>query len=164
MTSGEVSDQNGLSGPAFSIHSLYWDNVDSRLVDAQRNVFLKLGYQVIQHHLHGKDHGLWIEEVLNAAGDQEVVVITDIDCIPLSSAAIKKAVDSAALGKVFGCAQSANHIGSSFVYAGPMFLAVTGGTWRKLSAPSMRASKNFDVGGELTHHALEAKERLKKTF
>lgn len=156
MTSSDNLDQNRSTGPACSTHSLYWDNVDPRLVAAQRNVFAKLGYPVTQHHLNGKDHGQWIEEVLNAAGDQEVVVITDIDCIPLTSAAMKKAIDSALSGQIFGCAQSANHLDSSFVYAGPMFLAMTGGTWKKLSAPSMKASAHFDVGGQLTHQALEA--------
>ncbi len=156
MTLGDISDQDRSAGLAYSIHSLYWDNVDFRLVEAQRNVFLKLGYPITQHHLHEKDHGLWIEEVLNGAGDQDVVVITDIDCIPLSSSAVKKAIDTALSGKIFGCAQSANHIDSSFVYAGPMFLALTGGTWRRLSAPSMRASAHFDVGGQLTHQALKA--------
>lgn len=140
---------------ACSIHSLYWDNVDSRVVEAQKNVFLKFGYTINQHKIHGKDHGEWIDDIFSSAGASEILLIVDIDCIPLSARAMSDAIAAARAGKVFGCAQSANHIDSSFIYAGPMFLALSGEVLEKLPGLSMQATDEFDVGGRLTYEAIK---------
>lgn len=137
------------------IFSLYWDNVSSELVSAQARVFSALGFPIEQHNRHGADHGAWMEEILDSVADDEVGIIVDIDCIPLSVAAVERAITSARSGAVFGCAQSANHIDYRYVYAAPMFLAVTGKTWRSLGRPSLQADKEFDVGGRLTSVALQ---------
>ncbi|WP_313516565.1 hypothetical protein [Pseudomonas sp.] len=134
----------------FRVLSLYWNNVSPDLVSAQSRVFNFFGYPIEQQNLHGVDHGAWMEKVLNSAADDEVVVIVDIDCIPLSAEAIGRAVRVAQDGAIFGCAQSANHIDHRFIYAAPMFLALTGRTWRLLDTPSLKANEQYDVAGRLS--------------
>ncbi len=137
------------------IFSLYWNNVSPALVEAQKKAFNALGFTINQCNKHGVDHGVWIESVLNLAADEDVIVIVDIDCVPLTVDSILKSVSSARQGNVYGCAQSANHIDYRYIYAAPMFLALSGKTWRSLGRPSMQADSEFDVGGRLTHVALE---------
>lgn len=119
-------------------------------MSAQSRVFNFFGYPIEQQNLHGADHGAWMEKMLNSAADDEVVIIVDIDCIPLSAEAIERAVRVAQNGAIFGCAQSANHIDHRFIYAAPMFLALTGRTWRLLDTPSLKAGEQYDVAGRLS--------------
>ncbi|WP_323640405.1 hypothetical protein [Pectobacterium polonicum] len=151
-----MDEFNSFDNSNVRIFTLYWNNVDLQLVNAQRKVFEKFGFKIEQHNRHGMDHGTWMREILNAAEDEDVIIIVDIDCIPLNSNAIKKAIISARNGKVFGCAQSANHIDYHYVYVGPMFIALTGETWRNAGAPSLQADDKFDVGGRLTDAAIQA--------
>ncbi|GKW17953.1 hypothetical protein PEC301937_39020 [Pectobacterium carotovorum subsp. carotovorum] len=132
------------------IVTLYWNNVDIRLVDAQRKVFEKFGFHIEQHNIHDMDHGVWMTDILDNTPDNNVVIIVDIDCIPLNAKAVEKAITSAHSGHIYGCAQSANHIDYNYVYAAPMFLALTGRTWREVGRPTLLANKEFDVGGKLT--------------
>ncbi|MEI7198918.1 hypothetical protein WCT67_01840 [Pectobacterium parvum] len=132
------------------IVTLYWNNVDIRLVDSQRKVFEKFGFHIEQHNIHDMDHGVWMTDILDNTPDNNVVIIVDIDCIPLNAKAVEKAITSAHSGHIYGCAQSANHIDYNYVYAAPMFLALTGKTWRKVGRPTLLANKEFDVGGKLT--------------
>lgn len=137
----------------FRVVSLYWNNVDPRLVAAQKLIFASLNIELDQQLRHGLEHGEWMQEQLNSTGDDHVLIIVDIDCAPLNTAVLDRAVLSARSGKVFGCAQAANHRDKNAIYAGPMFLALSGATWRRLGCPSLRADKSFDVGGRLTHAA-----------
>ncbi|GKW13876.1 hypothetical protein PEC301899_41580 [Pectobacterium carotovorum subsp. carotovorum] len=139
------------------ILSLYWDNVDPRLVNAQRKVFNKLGFHIEQQNLHNMDHAIWMMEIFDNASDDDVIIIVDIDCIPLNSAAVKKAIDSAYNGRIYGCTQSANHIDYHYIYVAPMFLALTGKTWRGVGRPQLIANDEFDVAGRLTLAAQNAK-------
>lgn len=151
-----MHDTNQFDATGIKIISLYWDNVDPRLVESQRKVFEYFGFNIDQHKLHKKDHGEWMEENLSAATDDEVVVIVDIDCIPLNRQAVENAIVAARQGHVFGCAQSANHIDHRYVYAAPMFLALTGKTWRHCGQPALRADDEFDAAGRLTVTAQQA--------
>ncbi|MEQ9893617.1 hypothetical protein [Pectobacterium aroidearum] len=144
-------DANDVSN--IRIVTLYWDNVDARLVDAQQKVFEKFGFHIEQHNIHGMDHGVWMTDILDNTPDNNVVIIVDIDCIPLNANAVEKAIASAHSGHIYGCAQSANHIDYNYVYAAPMFLALTGKTWRGVGRPTLLANTEFDVGGKLTQVA-----------
>ncbi|PLY38518.1 MULTISPECIES: hypothetical protein [Pectobacterium] len=132
------------------ILSLYWNNVDPRLVNAQRQVFNKLGFHIEQQNRHNVDHAIWMMEIFDNALDDDVIIIVDIDCIPLNSAAVQKAIASARNGRIYGCTQSANHIDHHYIYVAPMFLALTGKTWRGIGCPSLIADTEFDVAGRIT--------------
>ncbi|MEH2922766.1 hypothetical protein ACFFL1_12725 [Samsonia erythrinae] len=150
-----MKKSNKFKNENIKIYSFYWDNIDLRLVDAQRKVFESFGFKIEQHHRHGMDHGLWIEEVLNSAEENEIIIIVDIDCIPLNLEAVQKAIAIADNGGIFGCAQSANHIDYRYIYAAPMFCAIKAKTWQSLGCPSLQADENFDVGGRMTSIAAQ---------
>ncbi|WP_240347023.1 hypothetical protein [Pectobacterium brasiliense] len=72
------------------IVSLYWDNIDIRLVDSQRKVFEKFGFHIEQQNIHNMDHGVWMTDILDNTPENDVVIIVDIDCIPLNEMQSKK--------------------------------------------------------------------------
>ncbi|MDY4379657.1 hypothetical protein SOV92_17815 [Pectobacterium brasiliense] len=148
-----MDNKNIYDASDFRIVTLYWDNVDVRLVDAQRKVFEKFGFHIEQQNIHGMDHAVWMTDILDNTPDDSVAIIVDIDCIPLNKNAVEKAISSAHKGHIYGCAQSANHIDYNYVYAAPMFLALTGKTWRGVGRPTLLANTEFDVAGKLTQAA-----------
>jgi hypothetical protein len=134
------------------LFSLSWDNLDPQLLECQKLAINALGYSVNQHRIHGFGHGAWMEWVMRQFQELDVFVFIDADAVPLHKSAIDRAILAALEGKVFGCAQSANHIESrrGHVYAGPFFMAVSRRTWEKLGCPSLSHAADRDVGQGLT--------------
>jgi hypothetical protein len=140
----------------YKCYSLHWNNVNPDIVSAQQRVFRHFGYDIDQQCIDGMDHAQWIDSILENSPPGQTTIIVDIDCVPLNADVLASALKVAANGGIFGCAQSANHLeATDFVYAGPMFLAISGETWRKCGSPSARADETFDVGARLTFAAMQ---------
>ena len=92
------------------IVSMYWDNIDRRVVDAQRRVFEHFGFSIDQQERTGWGHGAFLDEYMAGLGEDDVVLLMDIDCFPLNREIVDKAFAAAREGRLFGCAQSSNHI------------------------------------------------------
>lgn len=132
--------------------TLAWDNIDRRIVAAQRAVFDKLGVAIYQHIIHGFEHGDWLDWVINQY-NADVFIFIDIDCIPLNRAIIQRAANAAAAGRLFGVAQTcmSKRIVDHHVYVGPAFMAVSKETFINVGRPSFRSSWTADVGENLTY-------------
>ena len=138
------------------VKSLYWKNVSQDLVAHQKAVFRKLG---VPHEqcLHDKmNHAEWMEQEIARADPDDILVFCDIDAFPITKKAYEKAVSVARGGKIFGLAQTANHLANpDKIYAGPMFLAFKKQTYLRLNTPSLRSSKEVDAAQNLTLAAEE---------
>ncbi|MCR8726831.1 hypothetical protein [Frigidibacter sp. ROC022] len=135
--------------PRPEVHSLYWANVDPRLLAAQRAVFEHLGIPLQQHLRDRMPHGVWMDEIL-AQEPEGIVVFCDIDAVPLRAGPFDRLVARARAGRIAGLAQSCNHLGNPrHIYAAPMFLALDRGIWRRLGSPSMAADSEHDAGQRL---------------
>lgn len=133
------------------IASMYWDNIPPPVLQGQRRVFDALGVPLQQQRADRVRHGTWMNRVVASLGDEEVVVFFDIDAFPLGKAIVDRAIAIARDGGIFGLAQTANHRPTrDQVYAGPMFLAFSGATHRRLGRPSLETSAQFDAGQALT--------------
>ncbi|MGH2340438.1 hypothetical protein ACRC7T_03025 [Segnochrobactraceae bacterium EtOH-i3] len=138
------------------ITSLYWKNVSADIVDGQRRVFEKLGLSVEQYQAHGLRHGLFMDQMLERAGDDDVLLFVDIDAFPLTREVVERAFACAEAGGVFAVAHAANHLpGAEMPFAGPMFLCVSRRTWDRVGRVSMLEGENTDVGQAFTF-ALKA--------
>lgn len=134
--------------------SLYWNNIDETLLKIQSEIFSFFGINIDQQLYDKMPHGIWIESILSQMNDEDILVVVDIDCVPLNKEIIKKAIDIANSGGIFGCAQAANHLNPDFIYAAPMFLAIKRKTWKDLGSPTFQEKDKFDVGGYLSYIAL----------
>lgn len=132
------------------IVSMYWNNIDPAVVEGQRRVFAKLGYPIAQSDATGTAHGAWIDSVLRDAADDDVLLFVDIDAFPLDAAVIERAFAAAEAGRVFGVAQTANHLPErDFLYAGPAFLCFSRRCWNALGRPSAVPDDANDVAMRL---------------
>jgi hypothetical protein len=131
------------------IVALYWDNIDPRLVAAQREVFAHFGYAVEQRERTGVNHGDFLDAFMAELGRDEIALLTDIDCFPLNREIVARAFARAREGAIFGCAQSTNHIDPDRVYVAPMFMAISRRTWDALGRPSFRPDADNDVAQRL---------------
>lgn len=138
------------------IVSMYWDNVDHRVVSAQRRVLEHFDLQIDQCERTGVQPGDFLDEFMAGLGENDVALLMDIDCFPLNREIVDQAFAAAREGRLFGCAQSSNHIDPDRLFAAPMFLAISRRTWDRLGRPSFRQDERNDVAQRLNDVALEA--------
>ncbi|MGE0743862.1 MAG: hypothetical protein AB7K86_01390 [Rhodospirillales bacterium] len=138
------------------IRTMFWDNVDARMVAAQAAAVAALGGALRQDRATGTPHAAWLDRTLADLGPDDTVLLLDIDCLPLDRAVIERAFAVAEAGGVFGVAQVANHLDASLIYAAPSFLAVARRTWDALGRPPFAADAQYDVGARLTAAARAA--------
>ena len=137
------------------ICTMYWDNIDPTIVETQRRVFAHLGFNIRQDNATGIQHGEWRDKVLAKVTSDDAVLFVDIDCFPLTSEAVTKAFVAAESGRIFGVAQTANHLPEcNLIYAAPSFLGLSRATWTSLGQVSMARSLECDVGMALTQAAV----------
>lgn len=84
------------------VKSMYWNNIDPQMVRRQKEALAALGLQVEQCEKTGMAHGIWMDQVLEQLGPQDLVLFLDIDCIPLGAGVVERAFDAAAAGRIFG--------------------------------------------------------------
>jgi hypothetical protein len=146
------------------IVSMYWDNIDRRVVDAQRRVFEHFGFSIDQQERTGWDHWAFLDEYMAGLGEDDVALLMDIDCFPLNREIVDKAFAAAREGRLFGCAQSSNHIDPDRLFAAPMFLAISRRTWDSLGRPSFKTDPQNDVAQKLNDIAVAAGVQVDMLF
>jgi len=138
------------------IHVLAWDNVDDRVIEAQKSV---LDHFKIEYTLHREnvDHGQWMNSVMESSTD-DVVGFLDVDCVPMNSQIVPAARTYCEKNKSFiGIAQVSNHIPpASHIYAAPAFYFICRQAWLDLDKPTFAATPDSDVA-ENVSYAAEAK-------
>ena len=68
------------------IVALYWDNIDPRVVEAQRKVFAHFGLSIDQRERTGVSHGDFLDAYMAEIAEDDVALLMDIDCFPLNRA------------------------------------------------------------------------------
>ena len=138
------------------IVALYWDNIDPRVVEAQRQVFAHFGLTIDQRERTGINHGDFLDAFLAEIAEDDIALLVDIDCFPLNREIVDRAFVAARKGRIFGCAQSSSHLDPDRIFVAPMFLAISRRTWEKLGRPSFCPDPNNDVAQRLNNIAVAA--------
>jgi hypothetical protein len=126
-------------------------NISDEVVQAQRAVVEKFlpkgrGYSFMQIPTQ-LSHGASIDALWGGLTlkDEDVVVLLDIDAIPLRTDALPSYVWRASQGELVGNAQTSEHIKNSGVFAAPSTLAMSYGTYKKMDEPSAEPDNSNDV-------------------
>jgi hypothetical protein len=101
--------------------------------------------------LNGVKAGVFTKENFEQKIDHDVVIILDIDCIPVSLNAFEYYAKVAASGKLIGNAQRTNHLNNGqHVFAAPSASAISRNSMVKIGAPSAIETDRSDVLEEYT--------------
>lgn len=140
------------------IVTFYGSNINEEFPKLQQKVFKKFGFKIEQHLCEPwVKHGKHVDDFLNTIEDEnEIVVLFDIDCIPLNSDIIPKAVKWASenIG-IYSMAQTAGWLGFPIIHAAPAFMVFSIKTYNKLGRPSFLETGRSDCGAELTWSARD---------
>lgn len=149
------------------IITFYDKKIKQLIVDLQQTVFNRYGFIIDQIKVDNwTTHGDAVDNYLKDIDDpEEIIVLFDIDAIPLNKKIIPLAVDWAKnnIG-LFGNAQVAPKLNpphNKFIYAAPSFLVFSIKTYNKLGRPSFNETNRADCGGELSHISKEKNFKIK---
>jgi hypothetical protein len=141
-------------GIEVKVVTFYKDNIPWNTVKAQKAVFDKFGIgieQVLTHLSHPDAIDDYIEH-----NQFDVLIIFDIDCIPLTRSTVTDAVKIVTKADcIYGAVQNANYIEGSSDYISPAFMCLSRQTYELIGSPSFKETPRGDVGAELTFRALE---------
>jgi hypothetical protein len=136
-----------------TVASFYMNNIPADVVSWQREVvrtFKPPGFG-FEQILTPLSHGAAIDDFL-ARAQGDLIVLLDIDCVPLSARALPNLAARAASGALVGCVQRANHIqNGAHLYAGAFCMAFTRRLWEDVGRPSFQPTARGDVGEEFTY-------------
>lgn len=131
------------------LFSLYWDNIDDRIVRDQKRVFGHFDLPLRQHRIDGLDHGEWMDWVMSFY-HMDAILFVDIDCIPLNGQITKWSVEKAVGGILLGAMGCANHLDPNRVFAAPFWCAINRHQWIAANRPSAKATRVCDVAQNWT--------------
>jgi len=119
------------------------DNIDPSVCEYQAEVvkrFLPADWNFLQvkaklqRYSHADAMAVCI-----ASCPTDVIVLLDIDCVPLKESALPFLYDHAKVGTLIGAAQRANHIpNGAHIYAGPFCMAFSRQMYTALGSPVLR--------------------------
>jgi hypothetical protein len=138
-----------------SVHSLYWNNIDEKIINSHINVTKHFDINVNYTSANIK-HGFWMENIiLNQNSD--IFCFFDVDCVPMNRDIYDKAIQYVAEYDSFiGPAQVSNHIyPKSHIFASPAFFFITKSCYEKLNCPTFVETNRSDVGEEVSYTAEE---------
>ena len=123
-----------MKGLRMRVHTLAWPDVDTRMVNAHESVVRHFGLTASYYRVH-MPHGEWMDKVCKDEFETgaEVVCFLEIDCVPTCETIMARAYRWTKESRgVLGIAQSANHLDSRHIYAGPAFYMVHREAWQKV--------------------------------
>lgn len=155
------------------IVSFHMRNIQPKTVEMQRKVVEKFNVSKYPHYsiLTPMRHGASIDYFWGLNGvkataehsiditkelDHDIVLILDLDCVPLNECAIDYYVKLASEGKLAGNAQRSGHIeNNQHVFAAPSATAISRESFIKIGCPSALETERGDVLEEYTYKAEE---------
>lgn len=140
------------------IFTVYNERINKNVVDLQKKVCQK--YEVDINQIFVKNwvsHGHSVDQILkDFKNSNDVIVLFDIDSIPLNFDIVPKAINWAKenIG-IFSVAQKQIKSKNPIIHAGPAFMVFSIETFNILNRPTFEATNRSDCGGEMTHSARE---------
>lgn len=140
------------------IVTFYNQKINDEFPKLQKKVFEKFGQNINQIKIDNwVSHGKHVDDFLNEIKDEnEIIVLFDIDCIPLNNEIIPKSIKWAKenIG-IYSMAQTAAQLGYPIIHAAPAFMTFSIKTYNFLGRPTFTTNKRSDCGAEMTWSARE---------
>lgn len=146
-----------------SIHTLCWNNVNSKLIETHKKVMNHLGL-VVNYTEGNYDHGSWMNYILNNI-KSDIYFFVDIDCLIFDKSVIEESVSYITNEYLVGNAQVTNCIKAKHdLFCAPAFLGISKKYYESIGKPSAVNNRRSDVAQEFTRTSVEKEKRLKMYF
>jgi hypothetical protein len=138
------------------IFTVYDNKINLNVVGLQKRVFDIYGVEINQVRIDNwVSHGKSVDDILSGLTDpNEVVVLFDIDSIPLNPDIVPKSIKwcEENVG-IISVAQRAVRLKNPIIHGGPSFMVFSIDTFNKLGRPSFETNQRSDCGAEMTYEA-----------
>jgi cephalosporin hydroxylase len=126
------------------------DNIPFELRDAQKSVWDTFHPDLMNHQHTYLSHGKTLDRILELT-PSDILIIADIDAIPLNDKIIPRMIELASNGYLVGNAQSSSHLrDTEHTFVAPSFMAINVKAYRHIGSPTFEPSKTGDVAQDLT--------------
>lgn len=140
------------------IVSFYMSNTPREVVDAQAKVINKMAPDITFLQVNTKkSHGESIDAALDlllAKMDKDLLILLDIDAIPLRESAIPTLINMTMNGtRLAGAPQASNHLPRPYcedIFVAPCVMAISRMSWISIGKPSAVPTDRSDVAQEIT--------------
>ena len=142
---------------------LTWFNHDIGLEiqQTQETVFKHLNLNIDCYLDPSLTHAKFMDYSLNNF-DSDIFIFFDLDCIPLDDRIYDNIVEELLKEEcIIGIEQTANHLDSNFIYAGPACFGITKEVYGKLGSISFDGTGRSDIAQEHTYLAYEKGVKVK---
>lgn len=143
------------------------NQIDQKISILQHNVIEKLNtvkystYEFLKYL--SNDDDMPPDQAINYAFNKlfyednyDIILMLDIDCVPLNSNAIQYMFDKAQQGYIIGNIQRSNHINNDeHVYIAPSAMCISKSIFNQLGRPSFSPTFRSDIGEEISYIAEE---------
>jgi hypothetical protein len=130
--------------------SVYMDNIPKEMREAQMAVWEHFYPSMMSHHHTYLSHGRTLDKLLEYT-TADILVIADIDAIPLNAFVVHQMAQYASHDGISGNAQSTSHKGDyNHVFVAPSFMAIDVAKYRAIGSPSFEQTARADVAQEVT--------------
>ena len=138
--------------------TFYNDKINQEFPILQKKVFSKFGQKIEQIKIENwVTHGKHIDDFLETIKDEnEIIVLFDIDSIPLNHQIIPKAVkwSQENIG-IYSMAQTAKNLNYPIIHAAPAFMVFSIKSYNHLGRPSFTTNKKMGYNISFKEDILE---------
>jgi hypothetical protein len=136
---------------------LTWFNnhIVSDLYNTQQQIFKHFGLTINTYFDESLTHAKFMDYFLKNI-ESDIFIFFDLDCVPMDNKIYENIVGELIKEEcIIGIEQTANHLDSNFIYAGPACFAITKDVYNKLGGVSFDGAYRSDIAQEYTYLAYE---------
>jgi len=121
------------------------------LKETQEKVFKHLNLPLNVYFDKNLTHAKFMDYCLKNI-DSDIFIFFDLDCVPMDNKIYENIVDELIKEEcIIGIEQTANHLDSNFIYAGPACFGITKDLYNKLGKISFDGTHRSDIAQEYTY-------------
>lgn len=142
---------------------LTWFNslIVSDLYNTQQEIFKHFDLKINTYFDENLTHAIFMDYCLKNI-ESDIFIFFDLDCVPMDKKIIENIVEELIKEEcIIGIEQTANHLDSNFIYAGPACFGITKDIYNKLGSASFDGTHRSDIAQEYTYLSYENNIKVK---
>lgn len=144
-----------INGKKVCVLTWFNNHVVSDLHNTQQQIFKHFGLTINTYFDENLTHAKFMDYCLKNI-ESDIFIFFDLDCVPMDNKIYDNIVEELTKEEcIIGIEQTANHLDSNFIYAGPACFGITKDVYNKLGGVSFDGTHRSDIAQEYTYLAYE---------